>query len=268
MEATHPLSTPAAVTSTAAHPLVLAAAASVTVLSLTGVAYLAGWLPGPTNPGAAERPLAAASQATMPPIAIQQTVTLPQEKPRATAKQADAVTPTVRRVASPAASRHGEAIAAPSIAVAPAPTPVVSTLPSIAVAPAPTPVASTMPPICRECGVVEAVRTVPVEAKGGATGAVAGGVIGGYIGNQWGRGATRDIATVLGALGGAYAGNHIEKSIKEAKRHDVIVRFEDGSTRTFSSETPPAWQVGDRVKLQYGTLISGGGRSATDMGTI
>jgi uncharacterized protein YcfJ len=37
-----------------------------------------------------------------------------------------------------------------------------------------------------------------------------------YIGNQWGRGATRDIATVLGALGGAYAGNHIEKSIKEA----------------------------------------------------
>ena len=68
MEATHPLSTPAAVTSTAAHPLVLAAAASVTVLSLTGVAYLAGWLPGPTNPGAAERPLAAASQATMPRI--------------------------------------------------------------------------------------------------------------------------------------------------------------------------------------------------------
>ena len=69
MEATHPLATTATVTSTAAHPLVLATAASVTVLSLTGVAYLAGWLPGPTNPGTAERPLAAASQTTMPPIA-------------------------------------------------------------------------------------------------------------------------------------------------------------------------------------------------------
>ena len=128
MEATHPLSTPAAVTSTAAHPLVLAAAASVTVLSLTGVAYLAGWLPGPTNPGptnpgTAERPLAAASQTTMPPIAIQQTVTLPQEKPKvAAAKQADSATPAVRRVASPAASRPVEAGAAPSIAVYPAPT--------------------------------------------------------------------------------------------------------------------------------------------------
>jgi outer membrane lipoprotein SlyB len=265
MEATHPLATSATVTSTAAHPLVLAAAASVTVLSLTGVAYLAGWLPGPTNPGptnpgTAERPLAAASQTTMPPIAIQQTVTLPQEKPKvAVTKQADSATPAVRRVASPAASRPVEAGAAPSIAVYPAPTPVVNTPPPITLAQA---------PICRECGVVEAMRTVPVEAKGGATGAVAGGVIGGYIGNQWGRGATRDIATVLGALGGAYAGNHIEKSIKEAKRYDLIVRFEDGSTRTFSSETPPAWQTGDRVKLQYGTLISGGGRSATDMGTI
>jgi hypothetical protein len=50
MEATHPLATSATVTSTAAHPLVLAAAASVTVLSLTGVAYLAGWLPGPDPP--------------------------------------------------------------------------------------------------------------------------------------------------------------------------------------------------------------------------
>jgi outer membrane lipoprotein SlyB len=264
MEATHPLATSATVTSTAAHPLVLAAAASVTVLSLTGVAYLAGWLPGPTpgptNPGTAERPLAAASQTTMPPIAIQQTVTLPQEKPKvAVTKQADSATPAVRRVASPAASRPVEAGAAPSIAVYPAPTPVVNTPPPITLAQA---------PICRECGVVEAMRTVPVEAKGGATGAVAGGVIGGYIGNQWGRGATRDIATVLGALGGAYAGNHIEKSIKEAKRYDLIVRFEDGSTRTFSSETPPAWQNRRPREASVRHADQRRRQSATDMGTI
>jgi outer membrane lipoprotein SlyB len=112
------------------------------------------------------------------------------------------------------------------------------------------------------------VREVAVEAKGSGGGAVAGGLVGGLIGNQWGRGATRDIATVLGAVGGAYAGNHIEKSIKESKRYDVSVRFDDGSTRTFSGDTPPAWHSGDRVKLQNGTLINGGGRSVTDMGTI
>ena len=49
----------------------------------------------------------------MPPIAIQQTVTLPQEKPKvAVTKQADSATPAVRRVASPAASRPVEAGAA------------------------------------------------------------------------------------------------------------------------------------------------------------
>jgi hypothetical protein len=94
----------------------------------------------------------------------------------------------------------------------------------------------------------KSVREVAVEAKGSGGGAVAGGVVGGLIGNQIGKGATRDIATVLGAVGGAYAGNHIEKSVKEAKRYDVIVRFEDGSTRTFSSDTPPAWHSGDRVQ--------------------
>jgi outer membrane lipoprotein SlyB len=97
---------------------------------------------------------------------------------------------------------------------------------------------------------------------------VAGGVVGGIIGNQIGKGATRDIATILGAVGGAYAGNHIEKSVKEAKRYDVIVRFEDGSTRTFSSDTPPAWQSGDRVRLQGGGLVAGNNRSGGSSGVI
>jgi outer membrane lipoprotein SlyB len=122
--------------------------------------------------------------------------------------------------------------------------------------------------ICAECGVVETVREVAVEPKGSGGGAVAGGVVGGIIGNQIGKGATRDIATMLGAVGGAYAGNHIEKTVKEAKRYDVIVRFEDGSTRTFSSDTPPAWQSGDRVRLQSGGLVAGNNRSGGSSGVI
>lgn len=219
------------------HPLLLVAAASITVLSLAGVGVLAGWLPGP---GA--QPAVPAALATVPataPISVRQHVPVPQEKAKPVAKSSD---PSLRRAA---------------------PTPV-ATSPAVAVSPAPTLAAANHEPayrtpmpaasVCNECGVVEAVREVAVEAKGSGGGAVAGGVVGGLIGNQLGRGATRDIATVLGAVGGAYAGNHIEKSVKESKRYDVVVRFEDGSSRTFSSDSPPVWHSGDRVKLQNGAL--------------
>jgi outer membrane lipoprotein SlyB len=107
-----------------------------------------------------------------------------------------------------------------------------------------------------------------LEPKASGGGAIAGGIVGGIIGNQIGKGATRDLATILGAAGGAYAGNHIEKSTTESKRYDVVVRFEDGSTRSFSGETRPAWLPGDRVRLQNGVLTSAGGSSSADRGTI
>ena len=246
MEATHVNPSPIATAHT--HPLLLVAAASVTVLSLAGVGALAGWLPGPGTHSAEPAKVAAAAPA---PISIQQTVSVPQEKarPAATATERRA-TNTVRRAAPVQVSE------------APVPTYQVSSRePAYRVA-------TPAPVICAECGVVETVREVAVEPKGSGGGAVAGGVVGGIIGNQIGKGATRDIATILGAVGGAYAGNHIEKTVKEAKRYDVIVRFEDGSTRTFSSDTPPAWQSGDRVRLQSGGLVAGNNRSGGSSGVI
>lgn len=246
MEATHV--SPSPITTAHTHPLLLVAAASVTVLSLAGVGALAGWLPGPGTHSAEPAKVAAAAPA---PISIQQTVSVPQEKarPAATATERRA-TNTVRRAAPVQVSE------------APVPTYQVSSRePAYRVA-------TPAPVICAECGVVETVREVAVEPKGSGGGAVAGGVVGGIIGNQIGKGATRDIATILGAVGGAYAGNHIEKTVKEAKRYDVIVRFEDGSTRTFSSDTPPAWQSGDRVRLQSGGLVAGNNRSGGSSGVI
>jgi outer membrane lipoprotein SlyB len=246
MEAAHV--SPSPITTSHTHPLLLVAAASVTVLSLAGVGVLAGWLPGPAA-HSAEPAKVAAAPATAP-ISIQQTVSVPQEKARPAAAATERrATNTVRR-AAPA-----------QVAEAHAPIYQVSSQePAYRVA-------TPAPVICAECGVVETVREVAVEPKGSGGGAVAGGVVGGIIGNQIGKGATRDIATLLGAVGGAYAGNHIEKTVKEAKRYDVIVRFEDGSTRTFSSDTPPAWQSGDRVRLQNGGL-AGNSRSGGSSGVI
>lgn len=241
-----------------AHPLVLAAATSVTLLGLAGTAYFAGWLPGPAARDlTAERQIVAVAQPTSA------TASAPNADiaPRARVDVQAVAKPVIRASATPRqVSRRDRAVAPVAAAEAPR-------SPEVAVVPAPTSVASTTPLICRECGYIESVQEVPVEPKGSGTGAVAGGIVGGILGNQMGRGTTRDIATVLGALGGAYAGNHIEKSMKDSKRYDVMVRFDDGSRRTFSADTPPAWRAGDRVKLQNGTLISGG-KSSIDMGTV
>lgn len=235
------------------HPLLLVAAASVTILSLAGVGVLAGWLPGP---GARTADPVRVAAATAPaPISIQQTVTVPKEQAKPASKPVERATSVSRRAEQAPTYTRAAARQEPA--------------PEYAVAPAPTSVASPQrQAICADCGVVEAVREVPLEAKGSGGGAVAGGLVGGLIGNQMGRGATRDIATVLGAVGGAFAGNHLEKTVKESKRYDVMVRFEDGSTRTFSSDTPPAWHNGDRVRLQNGLLIMGGGNTSGGLGTI
>ncbi len=91
---------------------------------------------------------------------------------------------------------------------------------------------------------------------------------GGLVVNQIGKGSGRSITTLLGAAGGAYAGNYIEKSLRESKGYEVVVRFECDSRRSFGSETPPAWQSGDHVRLQNGLLTMGGGRPNGNPATI
>ena len=239
------------------HPLLLVAAASVTILSLAGVGVLAGWLPGP---GARTADPVKLSAATAPaPISVQQTVTVPKEQAKPASKPVERAPSVARRTEyAPTYTRTpSRQEPAPEYAVAPAPH--ARDTASGAAGGMTYAASSQREAICADCGVVEVVREVPLEAKGSGGGAVAGGLVGGLIGNQMGRGATRDIATVLGAVGGAFAGNHLEKTVKESKRYDVVVRFEDGSTRTFSSDTPPAWHGGDRVRLQNGLLIMGGG---------
>lgn len=102
---------------------------------------------------------------------------------------------------------------------------------------------------CKECGTVVDVRTIKKEGEGSGLGAVAGGVIGGVIGHQIGSGRGRDVATVAGAAGGAYAGHQVEKSQKSTTSHQVVVKLEDGKTRTFNFSSPTSYRVGDAVKV-------------------
>ena len=109
---------------------------------------------------------------------------------------------------------------------------------------------------CSNCGVVESTREITTAAQGSGVGAVGGAVVGGVLGHQVGGGRGRDVATVLGALGGAFAGNHIEGQVKASHSYEIVVRLDDGSIRTLHQSEQPGWQAGDRVKVVNGAVRS------------
>ncbi|MBL8519284.1 MAG: glycine zipper 2TM domain-containing protein [Betaproteobacteria bacterium] len=108
---------------------------------------------------------------------------------------------------------------------------------------------------CDNCGTVTEMKTVEVKGEGSGVGAVAGGVIGGVLGHQVGGGRGKDVATVAGAVGGAYAGHQIEKNAKKKTQHQVIVKLENGTTRTFTYNAATAFKVGDKIKVENNKLV-------------
>lgn len=112
------------------------------------------------------------------------------------------------------------------------------------------------PRSCANCGRVEAVNAIQQKGEGSGLGAIAGGVVGGILGNQVGGGSGRTVATVAGAGAGAYAGHEIEKQVKKTLRYDVVVRLEDGTSRTFPYQAEPAFRLGDKVKIVDGTVVA------------
>jgi outer membrane lipoprotein SlyB len=102
---------------------------------------------------------------------------------------------------------------------------------------------------CATCGTVESAVAVQRQGKvngvavGNTTigiGTVAGGVLGGVLGNQVGGGSGKTAMTVLGAAGGAYAGNTVEKNMKKVTVYQMRVRMNNGSVRTIEQSSPVA----------------------------
>ena len=108
---------------------------------------------------------------------------------------------------------------------------------------------------CTNCGVVEAINVVEVKGPGSYLGLIAGGVAGAVLGSQVGKGSGRTAAQVLGAAGGAYAGREIEKNLKKGRVFEVVTRLEGGGIQTINYEADPGYKVGDRVRVDNGTLV-------------
>lgn len=108
---------------------------------------------------------------------------------------------------------------------------------------------------CENCGVVEAVNVIEVKGEGNYLGMIAGGLAGALLGHQVGGGSGKQIATVAGAAGGAFAGNEVEKRMKTTKHYEVITRLESGGTQAITYEADPGYKVGDKVRVENGTLV-------------
>src|SRR5437879_4446273 len=201
------------------HPLIIIAAIAITLFSLWGIGAVLGWIPTSVGtPGAASTPGAPAPEQ---PAVEPETARPAERKP--------AVKP--RPVAGSEPPR--------AVAVVPPPPPIVAA-------------------ICKECAVIEEVREVEKAGQTSGGGAVGGAVVGGVIGHQMGGGRGKDVATVLGALGGGLAGNQIEKNAKKTKEYQIFVRYEDGTKGLFTQPTPPSWRIGDKVKVINGVIQARG----------
>lgn len=110
-------------------------------------------------------------------------------------------------------------------------------------------------PFCANCGIVLAVNATEEEGKGSGIGVVAGGVVGGLLGNQVGQGTGNDLATIAGVVGGAFAGNKIEKITKKTKVYHITVKMDDGSEHSYRQATDPELLKGQKVKIENNVVV-------------
>jgi len=127
---------------------------------------------------------------------------------------------------------------------------------SVAKAPAAmgTAAAQAASPACAECGRVLSVAVTEKAGESSAVGVLAGGALGAVLGNQVGGGFGKDLATLAGAAGGAYAGKMIEEKIKTHKVWTVTVIYANEGKTSFDFTTDPGFKVGDKVRNTGNTV--------------
>jgi outer membrane lipoprotein SlyB len=160
---------------------------------------------------------------------------------RAPNPDAAAVASTKANTASPAPSAYSPPPAPTTARTAPVRT-------AAAAPPAP-------PPVCANCGIVAGVRALKTPGQGSGLGAAAGGAVGGLAGNQFGSGHGKTALTILGVIGGAVAGNEVEKDVKATTHYEVDVRLDNGQLRTVGVPGDPGPIVGMRVRIENGQLV-------------
>lgn len=232
------------------HPLVAAAAGSIVVVSLLGVAAITGVLPvakstdGPTPASNnSQYALTSTTQPSSSSLQSPQAQAQPQtsqQAPQQTSQQTPQQAPQQAQYAPPQAP--AQRTPAPQRSYA-----------QTSEAPAKQRAAT-----CSTCGTVQSVEPIRTQGSASGLGAVGGAVAGGLLGNQFGAGNGRTAMTVVGALGGGLAGNEVEKRVRSETVYRVYVRMDTGTTRYWTYQSAPGVQPGDRVRLENNGLVRAG----------
>jgi outer membrane lipoprotein SlyB len=235
------------------HPLVATAAGAVIIASLAATAAITGLFPKASSNGAQTDQTQAAQVTSQPSQQVVDSAAPANPNTYAQQQQPQAAQPT--QAQAPADAQAQQPQPAP---VAAAPTPAQAQYAqqqqqSGQYAQQPPP----QPAYCASCGTVVAISAVRQEGHGTGVGAVGGAVVGGLVGNQFGGGVGRGAMTVLGAVGGGFAGNAVEKNIRSTTAYSVHVRLESGKNRYFTYHEAPPFQQGERVHIENGALVAG-----------
>jgi outer membrane lipoprotein SlyB len=215
------------------HPLIAAAAVAVILVSGTGIAAIAGWLPtshavsAPPEQGASATLQSA--QIASAPVTAAPAYTAPRAESSEAAREAREHHHVVRATPAPAPAYRQ---AGNSYENGTYGSPATRT--------------SAYDP---NAGEVVAINTVQAPEPTTGVGAVGGAIAGGLLGNQFGNGRGRTLATIAGAVGGGFAGNGIEHEVRKATSYQVQVRMQDGSYRNFTYTAQPPFQPGERVRV-------------------
>lgn len=222
------------------HPLVTTAAVAVILLSVVGI-------------GAIVMDRSRAEPSAPQPSAIAAAQPAPASTPAAPAAEAVPQPAVGERTARPAEAPPTRVASATPRTPAP---PHSAPAPSQPAYEAPRPV-SQAPAVCHTCGTVASIRDVKVKGEGSGIGAVGGAVAGGLLGNMIGAGRGKALATVGGAVAGGFGGNAIEKNVRATTHHEMVVRLDDGTTRTFTQASPFPYSEGERVRIVNGHVERG-----------
>jgi len=122
---------------------------------------------------------------------------------------------------------------------------------------APAPVYQTYPAVT-EFGRVANIETTQTQGSGrtSGAGAVIGAVVGGVLGNAVGGGTGRAAATAVGVLGGAVAGNAVERRNNSGEYigYRVSIQLDQGGYRAYDVPSPGDLRIGDRVRMVEGQI--------------
>jgi len=101
-------------------------------------------------------------------------------------------------------------------------------------------------------GVIEQITSVQIDTNHHqGVGAVVGGLAGLGIGSLIGGGTGRDVAMVLGTLGGALVGNEVQKKHdRPVLGQQIIVRTGNGVLLSVTQPATSALRVGQRVYIE------------------